>query len=150
MPDRGEGEVCAYCQRTLESVYSISQLQATRDHVMPKSKGSGRGTVWACRRCNHLKGDMIPEEWAAYMRAVPNWWRQAVRPKYWMAEATRRSPTLPIHESKMILRHGRLFWDEWRYGNGIACECCFPPTWGDVTYTAEGWPIVPRAIAKPD
>lgn len=31
--------------------------------------------VIACRACNELKSDMLPEQWAAVMRNVPEWWK---------------------------------------------------------------------------
>ena len=38
---------------------------ATRDHIIPKSKGGSRSQwVWACYECNHAKGSLMPEEWA--------------------------------------------------------------------------------------
>jgi hypothetical protein len=48
-------------------------LRPTRDHVIPRSRG-GREKVICCWKCNSLKGDMMPDEWAAYMAANPGWW----------------------------------------------------------------------------
>lgn len=66
---------CAWCQRPFISSHWRSR---TRDHVMPKSRG-GRSTVWACRACNELKGDMSLMAWAAVMTKVPEWWTFAER-----------------------------------------------------------------------
>ena len=64
---------CPYCTRTLEGTQSISCVAATRDHVVPQSRG-GVVVVWACFTCNNLKGDMLPSEWQAFMDANPFWW----------------------------------------------------------------------------
>ncbi len=53
---RGE-RICVYCG---------SDLDMTRDHVFPKSRGGAHGDenkVWACRSCNSAKGNRTPEEW---------------------------------------------------------------------------------------
>lgn len=73
MSRRGKGERCTYCDRVLEATGSRTRLEATRDHVVPKSRGGDR-TVWACRLCNAIKGDMLPDEWAAFMADYPRWW----------------------------------------------------------------------------
>lgn len=73
-PKIGRGELCTYCNRALEARGAPSRLAATRDHTLPKSRG-GRFTVWACRHCNELKGDMHPEDWEAFMQSYPEWWR---------------------------------------------------------------------------
>lgn len=70
----GKGARCAYCDRVLESVTSLSCVAATRDHVEPKSRG-GTHRVWCCRQCNTLKGDMSPEQWLAFRVSNPRWWR---------------------------------------------------------------------------
>lgn len=44
-------------------------LMPTRDHIHPKSRG-GKMTVWACWRCNNLKGDMTEQQWIAYLAAL--------------------------------------------------------------------------------
>lgn len=48
-------------------------LQPTRDHVIPQSKG-GKITTICCLKCNNIKGDMLPEQWTAYMAANPGYW----------------------------------------------------------------------------
>jgi 5-methylcytosine-specific restriction endonuclease McrA len=51
--------MCAYCPFIF-----TNGSQATRDHVLPKSKG-GKNTldnlVLACRKCNKIKGQMFTE-----------------------------------------------------------------------------------------
>lgn len=51
--------VCQYCGMPLDS------SNATIDHVIPLSRG-GTDTpdnkVWACKTCNHRKGDLLPYE----------------------------------------------------------------------------------------
>lgn len=65
---------CFWCERHLEGSESGSSVAFTRDHVVPRSQG-GTSTVPCCRACNNLKGDMLPDEWRAYMRANPEWWK---------------------------------------------------------------------------
>lgn len=50
------------------------KLNPTNDHVHPESKG-GRETIMACIQCNMIKADMLPEQWAAFMEATPEWWK---------------------------------------------------------------------------
>lgn len=71
---------CSYCDRRLipggaRQVPPMSRAY-TRDHVVPQSAG-GWLTVRACFACNQLKGDMSPDEWAAYRATTPTWWRLA-------------------------------------------------------------------------
>lgn len=81
--------VCVYCRRKLEPRNTPSLLATTNDHYVPASRG-GSMTRLACYHCNHLKGDMMPDEWAAFMAENPEWWR---RP-----ECQRRPPTVPVAE----------------------------------------------------
>lgn len=75
-----KGTRCTYCDRKLDPPGSAGKLTATRDHVVPKSKWVpmdrifGARLVWACRQCNSIKGDMMPQDWSAFMKANPNWW----------------------------------------------------------------------------
>lgn len=154
MSKRGYGEKCTYCKRVMESVLSRSRIAATRDHTVPRSKG-GKETVWSCRQCNSIKGDMDPDDWAAFMDSFPRWWAEpafrhlgkAFTPRN--GHAAQKHPTnhqlaiVPYHESMMVMRHGKDFWKAWKEGAGEACACCRPAPRGDVHYTAEGWPIVP-------
>lgn len=49
-------------------------LFPTRDHYpVPKSRGGTR-TLIACYSCNHIKGDMLAEDWQRYMAEHPEWW----------------------------------------------------------------------------
>lgn len=66
---------CYWCGRQLEGPGSPSSVALTRDHVLPQSRGGVR-TVPCCRTCNNLKGNMLPEEWRAFMVANPEWWRR--------------------------------------------------------------------------
>ncbi len=49
------GQRCHYCEQALNG------QTATKDHVIPKSRGGGRGEnlVWACKKCNGLKGNTV-------------------------------------------------------------------------------------------
>jgi hypothetical protein len=60
--------ICAYCDRKTHcptcNPHLDGQLQATRDHRVPKSKGgrdNARNLVLACFRCNQDKADRLPE-----------------------------------------------------------------------------------------
>lgn len=64
--------LCFYCERRLIKPFSARRKDggqpgrmATFDHVIPKSRGGGRGEnlVLACYKCNHEKGSLRPEEW---------------------------------------------------------------------------------------
>ena len=75
-PDTVVGRPCYWCKRPMESKrlkYGIDtrSLAATKDHLVPKSRG-GKKKVWACFRCNSLKGDMMPEEWETWMKEHPD------------------------------------------------------------------------------
>lgn len=70
------GRACPYCQRPMRS--NAPGQEPTRDHTVPQSKG-GLHTIWACWTCNNVKGDMLPDEWTAFMLANPEWWIGRVR-----------------------------------------------------------------------
>lgn len=118
MSKRGQGETCTYCKRMLLSVTHRSQLGATRDHVIPKSKG-GKSTVWACNHCNQLKKDMEPDDWAAFMESYPEWWKNPLF-EHIGAPRERRpaqpppppAPPIPYSDSIYILKHGKKAWKE--------------------------------------
>lgn len=120
---RANGTPCAYCKRPMNS--QSPNLMPTRDHTTPQSRG-GRHIVWACYDCNHAKADMALVEWFAFMAAHPEWWKgtpSIVRESY-------RSGVLvpiPIAESRMILRHGKKHWREWRLSGAPLCDCCRGP-----------------------
>ena len=51
---------CFYCRELL------TDLNRTKDHVWPKSKGgilSKKNKIFACRRCNRSKGNLTLQEW---------------------------------------------------------------------------------------
>lgn len=88
---------CAYCDRLtdLPSLLSArhTELTATIDHIIPLSRG-GTNRIenlrLACAACNGRKGDMLPDEWAAFMRKHPGWWKGPPRPN-----KQRRAPARP-------------------------------------------------------
>ena len=65
---RRDQHLCMYCGREFHS------HELTRDHVVPRSRG-GKNTwtnvVTACRRCNHYKGDRLPNECKLQLLALP-------------------------------------------------------------------------------
>lgn len=71
---RRRGRLCTYCRRGLEAPTSPSSVAATRDHVEPACEGGTR-TVPCCRACNHIKDNMRPDEWTAFMSEHPFWWK---------------------------------------------------------------------------
>lgn len=65
------GKPCPYCRRQM-NLHDF-HLRPTWDHVVPKSRG-GRERIVCCHKCNGIKGDIMPDQWAAYMAANPGWW----------------------------------------------------------------------------
>lgn len=110
MSKYGKGESCHWCKRLLESKGSRSKLGATKDHVLPKSQG-GRATVWACRQCNAIKGDMHPDVWRDFMAANPEWW---LLPQFKERGRLHKQQTFYARDltpaPRMVLRGG--FWVE--------------------------------------
>lgn len=85
-----------------------ASLVATVDHVVPRNKGGGNSrenTVLACRRCNGIKSDMMPEEWAAFMTAHPKWWLTRAERRKTRRKIVESPPAVP-----MVLRGG--YWVE--------------------------------------
>jgi len=70
--DLHHGKPCPYCKRPMDR--RSFHLQPTRDHVIPRCRG-GRKLIICCLKCNGIKGDMLPDVWAAYMAANPGWWK---------------------------------------------------------------------------
>lgn len=65
---------CAYCQRPM---LPGTATAPTRDHMIPLSRGGlnvRANIVMACFKCNSVKGNMLPDEWAAFNAENPNWW----------------------------------------------------------------------------
>lgn len=65
---RRDGHLCLYCGR------QHKDLELTRDHVLPVSRGGKdhwANVVTACRRCNAHKGGKTPEEAHMPLLAVP-------------------------------------------------------------------------------
>jgi 5-methylcytosine-specific restriction endonuclease McrA len=65
---RRDRNLCLYCGG------EFADTELTRDHVVPRSRG-GRD-VWdnvvaACKRCNHQKGDRLPQEAGVELLALP-------------------------------------------------------------------------------
>ena len=64
---------CHWCAVECEHPqnYSTDGMQATKDHVQPKSKFRvfGRsGMVWACQTCNQVKGNLTALQWGVFMK----------------------------------------------------------------------------------
>lgn len=56
---RQVGRPCFYCGDPME--VSRHETRPTRDHVHPRKHG-GRVTVWACYKCNQMKGHMLLDD----------------------------------------------------------------------------------------
>ena len=64
------GGRCYYCGRMTTTIDMHSDLAATRDHLVPKSRGGAllpRNLVLACRRCNELRGHSNAEAFKRLM-----------------------------------------------------------------------------------
>ncbi len=65
---RRDQHICLYCG----GEFPAEQL--SRDHILPTSrqgKDCWTNVVTACRRCNHRKADMTPEEAGMQLLAIP-------------------------------------------------------------------------------
>jgi 5-methylcytosine-specific restriction endonuclease McrA len=65
---------CFYCGRAmtqrLKYEYGMRPTDRSKDHVIPKARGGGKGLpnrVWACYACNEAKGAMLLDEWRLAM-----------------------------------------------------------------------------------
>ncbi len=70
---QASGNRCHWCGGLLCKVRG-DPFQKTWDHVIPLSRGGGDhagNKVVSCRRCNQLKGAMMPEQWQAFREAFP-------------------------------------------------------------------------------
>lgn len=65
---RRDANICLFCGG------AFLDTELTRDHVVPRSRG-GRdrwdNVVAACKRCNHQKGDRLPQEAGMELLALP-------------------------------------------------------------------------------
>lgn len=106
---------CEYCKREMHNRHlSFDGLRKTRDHYIPLSRGgtNARENIrFACHRCNGLKGNMMPDEWEAYMVAVPMWWTFT---RWQRRQRALGNPPIPYEESIFILRFGKKAWKEWK------------------------------------
>ncbi|MGB1111106.1 MAG: HNH endonuclease [Gammaproteobacteria bacterium] len=65
---RRDAHLCLYCGG------HFKESDLSRDHVMPVSRGGDdawHNVVTACRRCNHHKGSLTPDEAGMQLIAVP-------------------------------------------------------------------------------
>ncbi|MEM6708435.1 MAG: HNH endonuclease [Pseudomonadota bacterium] len=65
---RRDRNVCLYCGNT------FTDMELTRDHVVPTSKGGldrWDNVVAACKRCNHFKGNRLLEDTSLELLALP-------------------------------------------------------------------------------
>lgn len=65
---RRDQNICLYCGN------SFKEVQLSRDHVKPMSRGGQdiwTNVVTACKRCNARKGDRLPDECGLELLALP-------------------------------------------------------------------------------
>ncbi|SCB53453.1 HNH endonuclease [Bradyrhizobium yuanmingense] len=107
---------CTYCKRETRPARLVrlnDPLTRTDDHVVPLGRGgldTKENRVPACLRCNSIKGDMMPDEWAAYMAANPMWWTLTRYQRH--LQSISKKP-LPMAHSAYILKHGKKAYREW-------------------------------------
>ena len=59
-------EKCFYC----ENDYKLGLRIRTKDHIIPRSKNgnsSQKNMVFACQKCNSLKGNKLPEDFSLFL-----------------------------------------------------------------------------------
>lgn len=72
--------LCPWCSRmmvksTPNRLGQLSRMHPTWDHYpIPKSL-NGWQVVKCCLQCNHIKGNMLAEEWAEFRVRYPGYWR---------------------------------------------------------------------------
>lgn len=77
-------QICRYCHQPFES---DGDLEKTKDHIIPISKGGFDkkiNRVPCCYNCNQWKSDKLPEDW---LKEVKRWAkRQTDNPHYTVAQ----------------------------------------------------------------
>lgn len=65
-----KAKYCFYCERPFGEINARCLLK-TKDHIIPMSKGGRQAfaanILYCCHKCNKLKGDMMPEEFANWL-----------------------------------------------------------------------------------
>lgn len=120
LAERHHGKPCGYCSRPMDK--NSDALRATRDHSIPRSKGgTSSPKIICCHKCNGLKGDMLPDEWAAYMRANPRWWL--------LTHAERRASRRADRDKKRVEKWGARLArrDRERQGSPLPGPVVVPP-----------------------
>lgn len=106
---------CPYCLRQMDR--GDARLMATRDHIIPASRGGRRLTI-CCQTCNGIKADMLPGEWIVFMERNPGWWllsRTELR-------RVRRAPNAGGHIKERPIKRGGV-----RQGTAPAPPVIVPP-----------------------
>lgn len=78
-----QGGVCYYCKK------QVAYVDITRDHFLPISNGNTliNNKVFACRRCNSLKGNKSIDEFHSYLLfAITNILKDVVKNDWKMSE----------------------------------------------------------------
>lgn len=74
----GLGALCHYCRRPLEAKGSGGELAAVVEHYKPRRLGGGF-RVWACAKCDLLKGGKTHHQWERFMQEYPMWWTWRIK-----------------------------------------------------------------------
>jgi len=85
---------CPYCGTAMlyGPEYAYEPRQATKDHVVPLSRGGKRGPlVWACRGCNEDKAQLALNEWRTVLsyryRTLCLFWYERILIRATLAQA---------------------------------------------------------------
>lgn len=90
------GRPCPYCTRPMADSQSGASTAATRDHIVPATRG-GITKITVCTRCNHEKADRTLTEWSKFLR-------ETYDDRAFVVDAFLRSrpDILQLEESKML------------------------------------------------
>lgn len=136
-PGKPHGSPCYWCGIKMQS--GDAHRAPTRDHVYPKSeyafdanrvipvsnyngaKKSSRNIVWACRSCNHLKGDMRPWDWVCLIDAFDAEgldWRKLGG----LSGPNGKALRLAAIDCGFVFKPPPKFRGSCRHGRGMSCE----------------------------
>lgn len=130
-----DGGKCRYCGRqvAINPNGANSCDDATRDHLIPKRRGgtdAQANIVLACYACNKAKADGPAPRNPGVTDWLDSWTGVRRAPEAKPHPVDTPPQIMPLADTMFILKHGK---KAWRAQQG-----------GDVSYTPEGWPIVPR------
>lgn len=108
-----EGKRCYWCGRRMHGG-KAAKTRRTRDHFWPESrawqapKHLYNRIVWACARCNELKGSLLPIEWFHFIIGNIEWPKSAAQKRRLKKQAIRQaaicapsSVSIPLPSTKL-------------------------------------------------